>query len=404
MSTKPVAGEATVRPDFTISTQLHGAITDAAIMIMPAPMILIDTKGTILHVGAGIIDMFGYSEAELLGSNVKMLMASFHASQHDEYLQRYIDTGKRNIIGSTRIENAQHKDGGLFPIELSVGEAIAEGKHYFLGFIKELSSDESNRRAMQSMLAELAHASRVSAMAALATSIAHELNQPLTTITNYSEGLRDMLRERPEIDGVEEMVRILDSCGQQAVRAGQLLHGMQEFMKSGSIERERVSIDRLIDDSIALALINGFRRSVRLDTSISPDLPDVYINQVQAQQVLFNLILNAFEAMNASQGGLHPMQVLARAHEGGFVEFRVEDSGPGVPEELQNTIFDSFVSTKGNGMGVGLAICRQIVEAHQGQIWLEKSDRLGGAAICFTLPTAGADIDKNDRAMISEVA
>lgn len=379
----------------SLATELHRLGPDTVdklhslLETVPGTMLVIDASGIILALGRDAASLFGYTDDQLIGRDVAMLMSAVHSAHHGEYLARYLETGERQMIGKTRVESARHADGHLFPVELSIGELRFDGARYFIGYVRELGQEEKARRQLQTMLAELAHVSRISAMAALSSAIAHELNQPLTSIANYTEGMRDMLRRRPDIADSDEFAEILDQCSRQAVRAGQLLHRIRDFMKGGETQREPVQVRALVEDSIALALINGYKRAVKIRVEVADDLPRVMIDRLQGQQVLFNLVTNAFEAMHVTDGRSHRMTILARHFGDGMIEVIVEDSGEGIEPALRDTLFDSFVTTKGEGMGVGLAICRQIVEAHGGRIWAGNSSRLGGAAIHFTLPIAG---------------
>ena len=366
----------------------HSDRSRAVMEAIPAAMIVIDADGLIQAFSKMAETMFGYCEKEVVGKNVNILMSSPHCSRHDGYLRHYRETGERRIIGSTRVENARHRDGHLFPIELSITETVVEDVHCFVGFLLPIGGTDEHRRRLVTMQAELAHVSRVSAMGALATALAHELNQPLTSIANYTEGLRDLLKARTDIDGVEEYVRILDNCSRQAIRAGQLIHRLREFIKGGTPQSQPVAIENLVDESVSLALINGFKRNVVIETAIPHDLPRVWIDPLQGQQVVYNLISNAFEAMDAEHTGNHQVRISAHPAGDTFVEVSVEDSGGGIDPDILATMFESFVTTKSGGMGVGLAICRQIVEACGGRIWAGRAESLGGAKISFSLPVA----------------
>jgi len=354
-------------------------------------MIVIDEDGLIQAFGKVAQRMFGYAEDEVIGRNVAMLMAAPHQDRHDSYLRHYLETGEKRIIGSSRLENARHADGHLFPVELSITEVYIDELRCFVGFLRDLAQSDGERRQVNTMLTDLAHASRVSAMGALATALAHELNQPLTSIANYTESLRDLLAKRTDVDGVEEYVRILDTCSRQAIRAGQLIHRLREFIKGGEPKTDAIRVDRLVDEAISLALINGFKRNVIIDTDIAPDLSKVLVDPLHGQQVLFNLIRNAFEAMDAEHTDHHRILISARSCEDEQIEFAVEDSGSGIDPDVRDSLFQGFVTTKEGGMGVGLAISKQIVESYGGRITSDHSAKLGGAMMRFTLPAASPD-------------
>lgn len=356
----------------------------------PAAMVVIDGKGRIHGFGKAAQRLFGYAADEAIGQNVSILMASENAQRHDCYLKRCAETGERRMIGHTRVENARARDGKIFPVEISLGEARSQGTACFVVFLRDVTEQLADRRQTRDMLAELAHASRMSTMEAFATAIAHELNQPLTAIANYAEGLRDLLSARTDIENRQEYVDILDTCSKQAVRAGELLHRLRDFVRTGEPHVELVDADSLIDNSLTLALTDRFRQNVIVERDIAQDLPLFAADRLQAQQVLFNLIGNAFEAMHASESGGHKLRIDARIHDDRHIEFIVEDSGPGIDPAVADRMFENFVTTKGGGLGVGLAICRQIVEANGGSIWPANADKLGGASLHFTLPIGAA--------------
>lgn len=355
---------------------------------MPIAMIVADTGGIIRAAGSKVEEDFGYCPSELVGQNLNVLMAEPHRERHDGYIDHYLKTGERRIIGSPRVENALHKNGHAIAVEVNIGETSITGERFFIGFLRPIQSVVSDRNQMQTMLAELAHISRVSAMGALATAIAHELNQPLTAIANFAEGARDRLAKRDDADDLSEVIDAIDKCRAQSLRAGQLLHRLREFVKPGETEARTVAVERLVDDTISLALINGYRQSVVIDRDIEPGLPLLKIDAIQAEQVLFNLLRNAFEAMSDQHETVHRMRISATALGQHSVRITVEDTGPGVDRDIRDQIFDSFVTSKAGGMGVGLAICRQIVETYGGSLELCDECKLSGACFALTLPAA----------------
>ncbi len=370
----------------------------AFFQIVPVAMVMADRSGTIRAASQRTGELFGYTEEELIGQNVRILMGSPHRERHDGYLAHYHETGERRIIGNPRVENAQHRNGHAIAVEVTIGETEWSGEQLYLGVLRPLEAQESNRQQIQTMLSELSHMSRISAMGALATAIAHELNQPLSIISNFTEGAREILRKRSDAEELAEVIDVLEKCGQQAVRAGQLLHRLRDFVKSGSPLRSMVAVEDVVDASISLALVNGYRRTVTIDRRLEPGIPPLGIDPLQGEQVLFNLIRNAFEAMEQVPGRPHRMIISVRRTSSEFVEFAVEDAGPGIDPEIRNTLFTSFVTTKAGGMGLGLPICRQIVEAYGGRLDHEPPRELEGARFVFTLPLATGEQDAGEGA------
>lgn len=352
---------------------------------IPDAMIVIDARGAILSFSAAAERMFGFAEHEVLGENVSMLMPSPDRERHDSYIGHYLDTGERRIIGIGRVTTARHRDGGTFPIDLHIGEARIDDQRVFTGFIRDLTERQETELRLHDLQSELAHVSRVTAMGTLATSIAHELNQPLTAIANYVETARDMLFT-PDAETLEVVREALDECATQSVRAGQIVRRLRDFISRGETERRVESLARVVNEAIALALVAAGERAVEVEITLDPHADQVLIDRIQIQQVILNLVRNALEAMADSP--VRQLRIWSR-RESGFVRVTLEDSGPGLADEVSAQLFQPFVSTKSAGMGLGLSICHTIVNGHGGRIWAEPS-ALGGTAFHFTL------IDGND--------
>ena len=354
---------------------------------VPDAMVIIDAKGRILSFSKAAERLFGFAEAELVGENVSTLMPSPDRERHDGYLERYLKTGEKRIIGIGRLVTGRRRDGTTFPMELSVGEATIGDERVFTGFIRDLTERQEYEKRLHTVQAELAHVSRVTAMGTLATSIAHELNQPLTAIANYVETASTMLADNPDSDAIASVRWALDECANEAVRAGQIVRRLRDYISRGETERQVVSLARLVNEASALAFVGAGTQTVDLTVNIAErDL--VLVDRVQIQQVLLNLIRNAVEAMQDLPHGRLTISAVRR--ESGFIEVIVSDSGPGLAPEIADHLFAPFHSTKATGMGVGLSISRTIVEAHEGRIWADPSP-YGGMSFHFTLPDAQED-------------
>ena len=354
----------------------------------PDAIVVIDERGRMLSFSVSAERMFGYSEAEVLGENVSMLMPSPDRERHDGYLERYMRTGERRIIGIGRVLTARHRDGTTFPIELSVGEARIENDRVFTGFIRDLTERQQAELRVHDLQSVLAHVQRVSEMGTLATSLAHELNQPLTAIANYVETARDILQQSPDEETLSVLREALDECASQSVRAGQIVRRLRDFISRGESERRVESLHRLVSEASALALVGAGEHGLEVDVRLDPSANHVLVDRIQIQQVLLNLMRNAIEAMVDSP--VRRLLVTSEREPDGLIRITVADSGPGLAEEMAGHLFEPFRSTKAAGMGLGLSISAAIVAAHGGRIWAEPS-KLGGTAFQFTIVDADSE-------------
>ncbi|WP_213979688.1 PAS domain S-box protein [Sphingomonas sp. dw_22] len=351
---------------------------------VPDPMIVINEIGDILSFSAAAERLFGITEAEVVGRNVDMLMPSPDRENHDAYLQRYLATGEKRIIGRGRTVIGRRRDGTTFPMELAVGEAITQGERMFTGFIRDLTEKQRTEERIEELRSGLVHAARVSAMGTMASTLAHELNQPITAVTNYVQGVRNLMRD-PAPEDLPMIHEALDEATSEAMRAGDIVRRLREFVGRGEVEKSVEDLPNLVDEASKLALIGARERGVSVSFDLDPHATRVLVDKVQTQQVLINLMRNAIEAMSDS-----PQRHLAvsSAREGsGLVRMTVADTGPGVAPAIAENLFRAFNSTKESGMGLGLSICRTIVEANGGRIWMEPREG-GGSLFHFTLVSA----------------
>lgn len=349
---------------------------------VPDAMVVIDEQGHILSFSAAAEKMFGYAESDVLGENVKLLMPKPDRQRHDGYLKKYLTIGERKIIGIGRLTNARHREGNTFPIELLIGEAWLGERRIFTGFIRDLTERQQTELRLQELQSELAHVRRVSEMSTLATSLAHELNQPLTAIANYSEGARILADQLPSSDTRERISAGLEAAAGQVLRAGEIVRRLREFMSHGRTAYRPENLPRLITEANALALVGTREHGIEVEIDLDHEAEQVLADRVQIQQVLVNLIRNGIDAMIGS--ARRKLRISSRAT-GDVVQISVEDTGSGLDKAVAARLFEPFVTSKETGMGVGLSICRTIVEAHRGSIWFE-SVPTGGTVFHFTLP------------------
>ncbi|MDR3538546.1 MAG: PAS domain S-box protein [Acetobacteraceae bacterium] len=347
---------------------------------VPDAMVLIDQRGLIESFSVAAERLFGYTAAEVHGRNVSLLMPSPYREQHDSYLVRYLTTGERRIIGIGRVVMGLRKNGSTFPMELSVGEVRQNGDRLYTGFVRDLTERQYTQARLQELQEDLLHVSRLRAMGQMAAALSHELNQPLTATTNYLNAvLRLMDVEVPDMARIRQAITL---AAQQTMRSGEIIRRLRAFVARGEVVRQPEAIGKLIEEASALALVGAKERGVTVRMGTDTALPPVMVDRVQIQQVLLNLIRNAVEAMEA--GSVRELTLEAILWDS-MVTVAVTDTGSGIPPAIEAQLFQPFVTTKRDGMGIGLSVCRTIVEAHGGRLWVEPNPA-GGTVFRFTLP------------------
>jgi two-component system sensor kinase FixL len=349
---------------------------------VPDAMIVIDDHGIVESFSSTAERLFGYKAEEVLGRNVSLLMPSPYREQHDSYIKRYLATGERRIIGVGRIVVGLRKDGSTFPMELAVGEARHDGRRVFTGFVRDLTERQERERRFHEVQSELIHLARLSEMGQMVSALAHEVNQPLTAISNYAEAAQARLAS----DDATKASEWIGKAKAQAQRAADIIARLRAFTKKGEIERRPENLAKLVEEASALALVGKRTAGVKVNLRLDEHATLALVDKVQVQQVLVNLIRNAAEAM---AGSPTPELVLATKRVDQKVEVSVADRGPGIPDEVRSKLFQPFVTTKSTGVGIGLSISRSIIEAHDGKLWVEDNPG-GGTIFRFTVPAAPA--------------
>ena len=371
----------------TIAESRLNALLDAAV----DAIILIDSRGRITRFNLAAETMFGYAQAEVLGQNVAMLMPEPYQSQHDGYMARYAHTGERRIIGIGREVEARRKDGTTFPIDLSVGEFqtsgefLPSGQHGYVGIIRDLTERKAQTREAEELRNRLTHVGRLGTLGEMVSGIAHEVNQPLTAISNYASACRRMV-QAGTIGGAE-LSGTLEKISAQAERAGQVIRGLRALVRRRDEVREPLDCNQLIRDVARLVDFEMRQAGFRLVLTLAEGLPPVTGDAVQIQQVVLNLVRNGLDAMLESAVG-DTVEVVTEAAADGWVDIFVIDAGPGLAPAAVEHLFEPFFTTKPQGIGLGLSICKSIVTAHGGAL-TGGSAPAGGAQFRMRLP-AGA--------------
>ncbi len=354
---------------------------------VPDAMIVINGYGIIQFFSSAAERLFGYAEREAVGKNVSELMPMPDRARHDGYLARYRSTGERHIIGIGRIVTGKRRDGTTFPMHLSIGEMQSGGMPYFTGFVRDLTEHQQTQARLQELQSELVHISRLSAMGEMASALAHELNQPLAAISNYMKGSRRLLADSAD-PNAPKIESAMDRAAEQALRAGQIIRRLRDFVSRGESEKRIESLSKLIEEAGALGLAGAREQNIQLRFNLNPAIDLVLVDRVQIQQVLVNLFRNALEAM--AQSPRRELIVSNADVEDDLIEVEVSDTGSGFHDDVKSNLFQTFFTTKETGMGVGLSISRSIIEAHGGRMWAE-TNASGGATFRFTLPAAASE-------------
>ncbi|HWA04585.1 MAG TPA: PAS domain S-box protein [Rhizomicrobium sp.] len=347
-------------------------------------IMIIDETGIVRIYSDACERMFGYARDEVVGRNVKLLMPPPYHEQHDGYLSRYRRTGERRIIGIGREVVGRRKNGTTFAMYLSVGEGWLSGERIFLGIIHDVSERKANEQRIQDLQKELLHATRLTATGQLSAALAHELNQPLTAILNYAGILEDVAAGEAGANGAT-LRDVAGRIAEQTSRAGEIIRRLRGFVAKREPDRAVQDLNPAIRESVALGFTGAAELGVRLHVDLAGDLPRVAIDKVQIQQVMINLVRNAVEALQECRNRGLTVTTARDGHD--FVRVSVADTGPGLAPEVAASLFQPFVTTKADGLGIGLSICRSIVEAHGGRLWMERGEG-GGTVFRFRLPAA----------------
>jgi two-component system, LuxR family, sensor kinase FixL len=352
------------------------ALLDAAV----DGIVLVDHSGIIQVFNRAAEGLFGLDAAEVLGRNVTVLMIEEDAGRHDEHLKEYLDTRVPRVIGRGREVIARRKDGGTFPAFLSVGVVEGSEPVRFVGFIQDLSIRRSAEEEARRLQERLWQVSRLATMGEMASGIAHELNQPLAAIANYSQAC-DRLLAQPDAD-IPEIREALREITGQAVRAGEIIRKLRGLATHSEGESEPTNINRLISELADLVRSSTKAHHIQCQLDLGHDLPDLKIQPAEIQQVILNLVRNAIESFAPSVSSARRIVIRTASTGEGDIEVSVCDNGPGVASHIAPSLFEPFCSSKDKSAGLGLAISRTIIARHGGTLRYHPNHPIGA---CFTV-------------------
>ncbi len=344
-----------------------------------------DRSGQITYVNPAFCRMVGFSAEELIGQRSPNC---YWAPEEMEKTQRLHDSVMEGRAPSEGFElRFMRKNGERFDALVYEAPLIdADGRHTgWMGSVLDVTERKRAEELARQQQEKLQFTARLVTMGEMASTLAHELNQPLAAIASYNTGCLNKLESGNFTR--EELIAALGKLGVQAQRAGRIIRQVHDFVRKSEPKRVPCDLAEIIDDSIGFIEPEARKRGIRIVREIQGMRPELMLDQVMLEQVLLNLMRNAIEAMSgiADLPAERRLLTVKLAQRDGQMEIRVIDRGPGIPAETQKKLFTPFFSTKPDGMGMGLNICRSIVEFHHGRLWIEDNPA-GGSIFVITLP------------------
>lgn len=360
-------------------------------------IVLMDAQSRILLFNQASEKLFGYKADEVIGQSVNVLMPNKYAAHHDAWVDAYLQTGEHSIIGIGREVAGRHRDGTIFPFDLSVGVTQTEDGQQFIGVMRDLRARKQIEERLRNLQTELNQMTRINAMDEMGAAVAHELNQPLTAIVLYLQAIERKLiasdQKNPLSDGdIDQLVDLVNRAVTEAQRTSSLLQRIRSIIEKDEPERILCDIVAIVKRARELAQV-GFAASDIDIHILEPDgSAQVLVDPVQIEQIFLNLLRNAFQAMRQREHKeikITIQQSWEESERRGRLYIRFADNGPGVPDEHRESLFKAFSTQRRNGMGLGLAIARSIAQNHGGSLELapQEPDQTG-ACFLLTLPIA----------------
>jgi two-component system, LuxR family, sensor kinase FixL len=351
----------------------------AVVEAVPSAILVVDVRGSIVLANAQAESLFGYPRAELIASPVDRLLPVQVRGAHAGHRELYARKPQTRAMGVGRDLWACRKDGSEFPVEVALSPMSTESGLFVLASVVDISVRRRLEQDAARQRDELAHLSRVAMLGELSGSLAHELNQPLAAILSNAQAAQRFLAQTPP--RTEQLAEILVDIVKSDHRARAVIQRLRSMLRKEPTQHQRLDLNEVVEESLRLMRSDLLNRDVLVTTDLARALPAVSGDRNQLQQVLLNLIMNGCDAM-AGQTTQRRLRIRTRRGARGQVEFSVADSGPGIAPADIDRIFEPFVSTKAQGLGLGLAICRSIVEAHGGRLWAGNNAERGATLHC----------------------
>jgi PAS domain S-box-containing protein len=372
----------------TAAVAVERAETSFRLVVESAPnaMIMVDPAGRITLVNAQTETVFGYSREELIGLSIETLIPERYHPSHPGDRVRYFDAPSARAMGAGRELFGRRKDGSEVPVEIGLNPIRSSEGVFALASVIDITERKRSELELEQQRNELAHLSRVTMLGELSGSLAHELNQPLSAILSNAQAAQRFLAS--DISNLDEVREILKDIVEQDKRAGEVIRRLRLLLMKGEVHRQPLDLSEVLVDVLKLVRSDLLNQGVAVKTDLVPDLPVVFGDRVQLQQVVLNLVMNGCDAMSGIERPSRRLSVRTAREDGTGVRVSVADRGCGIPQDKLARVFEPFFTTKKQGMGLGLAVCRSIIEAHHGRLWAE-SEAGDGATFHFTIPAYG---------------
>ncbi|MGZ4958374.1 MAG: PAS domain-containing sensor histidine kinase [Methylomonas sp.] len=347
-------------------------------------IITIYLSGEIVSVNNAVENVFGFSKKELIGCNINRIIPVSRQKYQVPYQNSTLGIGFSSMLGKIKEVKGIRKDNTIVPLDISVAKFSIDGTSYLTCIVRDMTARKLQEQRDQEHLDELAYVTRLGLLGEMASGIAHEVNQPLTAIASYSQVCLNLI-QRDDYDQAM-LFDILKKTNQQALKAGHIIHRMRDFVKSKKIQRSTVDVNDLIYDAVGLCESYLKQNGVTVKLQLKKKIPIIHVDSIQIEQVILNLIRNGVDALMALPK-LMPrnLSIQSTVNRDSNIEIRIKDNGPGIDIAEQKNILTPFYTTKSEGMGMGLSICRSIVEAHDGVLRFNSQPKKG-TTFYFTVP------------------
>jgi len=381
---------------------------------IPDALLVADRSGNIVFVNEGLSRLFGYAPDELRGRGLDRLMPERFRDTHGANVAHYASEPFVRPMGSGSVFPARNKSGEEFPVEIYLSPLNTADGLYVMAAIRDVSQrvkleeelrqsrDELDERVrvrtaeleqtanrlrsekeeharaaerVRQLQNELSHLSRLSTIGEMAAGLGHELNQPLAAIVNYAQGCVRRLQSGEVVQ--DQMIDALQRISREASRSSEIIARFRRFAKKQDLRREWTNVDGLLFDALRLAEPDVARHGIKMDFRVSGLLPQVYVDEIQLQQVIVNLLRNAIDAVLERPAGTREIAVRIQQPGADMFEISVADTGHGLKADSVEQLFDTFYTTKPEGLGMGLSLSRRIVEAHGGELRARVNEDVG---------------------------